>query len=158
MIKQILTAISLVLLIAGCSILGLRKPPVQEVKGDNVVCFLYKTGTFKSDVVKNVTQFLTGKDLRIVTDIVKNAKYYNATDYGAVIYMAEYWAWHTPWHTKKYFNINKGSDNIIFVITSGDPDVTIKKPFDAVTSASKPDRVEPVSQEIIERLDHIVRF
>ncbi len=90
MIKQILTAISLVLLIAGCSILGLRKPPVQEVKGDNVVCILFKNRTFKNEIVKNVTRFLNGKDLRVVTDTVKNAKYYNASDYGAVIYMAEY--------------------------------------------------------------------
>lgn len=109
-------------------------------------------------MVKTVSQFLTGKDLRVVTDTVKNARYYNATDYGAVIYMAEYWNLHTPWHTKKYFKRNKGSENIIFVITSRYPDITIKKPFNAVTSASKPDRVETVSQEIIERLDHIVRF
>ncbi|MBA7479091.1 hypothetical protein ES707_14522 [subsurface metagenome] len=44
MTKQILTATALVLFFAGCSIFGLRKPPVQEVKGDNVVCFLFKTG------------------------------------------------------------------------------------------------------------------
>jgi len=158
MTKQILTAIALVLFFAGCSIFGLCKPPVQEIKGDNVVCFLFKTGTFKSEVVEKVTQFLTEKDLRVVTDTVKNAKYYNASDYGAVIYIAEYWAWHTPRHAKRYFNRNKGSENIIFVITSGDPDVTIKKPFDAVTSASKPDRVETVSQEIIERLSRILMF
>ena len=158
MTKQILTATALVLFFAGCSIFGLRKPPVQEIKGNNVVCFLFKTGTFKNDVVKAVSQFLTGKDLRVVTDTVKNAKYYNASDYGAVIYMAEYWNLHTPWHTKKYFKRNKGSENIIFVITSRNPDITIKKPFDAVTSVSKPDRVKTVSQEIIERLGFILRF
>jgi hypothetical protein len=71
--------------------------------------------------------------------------------------MAELWAWHTPWHAKRYFRNHNEARNIVFVITSGDPDVTISQPFDAITSASSPDKVEPVTKDILERLDRILQ-
>ncbi len=71
--------------------------------------------------------------------------------------MAELWVWHTPWHAKKYFRKNKEAGNMVFVITSGDPDVVIIQPFDAVTTASRPDKVEPVTQEIMVKLESIMR-
>jgi len=73
------------------------------------------------------------------------------------VYMAELWAWHTPWHAKKYFRKNKEAGNMVFVITSGDPDVVITKPFDAVTTASKPNKVGPVTQEILAKLERILK-
>ena len=42
------------------------------------------------------------------------------------------------------------------MITSAYPDVVIKEPFDAVTSASKTGEVERVSREILEKLDNIL--
>ena len=71
--------------------------------------------------------------------------------------MTELWAWHTPWHAVRYFKKHAEARNIIFVITSGDPDVVIKEPFDAVTSASNPGKVTVVSKEIIDRLDAILK-
>jgi len=70
--------------------------------------------------------------------------------------MAEYWVWHTPWHAKRYYEKNKTARNTIFVVTAGDPDVTIKKPFDAVTDVSRSNEVERVSGEILKKLDKIL--
>ena len=86
---------------------------------------------------------------------MKQAKYFSAADFAAVVYMAELWAWHTPWHAKKYYREQNEADTIIFVITSGDPNITIEKPFDAVTSASASGKVEPVVGEIMDRLGSI---
>ena len=91
----------------------------------------------------------------MITNKRKLSKYYKSDDYLAVVYMVEYWAWHTPWNAVRYFKKNNRDKNIIFVITSGDPDVVIKEPFDAVTSASKSDQVERVSKEIITKLEKI---
>ena len=132
------------------------KKPEKVLKGSNMVCILFNSKRFKTEVVKDVSESLAGKGFKVVTDTVKKAKYYDSADYGAVVYMAELWAWHTPWHAKKYYRKNNEAENIVFMITSGDPDVVIKKPFDAVTSASKPDQVNRVSREIIERLDNIL--
>ena len=44
-----------------------------------------------------------------------------------------------------------------FLSLQGDPDVVIKKPFDAVTSASRPGEVERVSREIMEKLEVILQ-
>jgi len=154
MVKKFFSTFVLTLLLAGCSIFV--KAPIQEVKGKNVVFIFFNDRSFKTEVVKKVSQSLTAKGYRVVTDKVKQARYYNSADYGAVVYMAELWAWHTPLHAKKYHKKNNTAQNTVFVITSGDPDVVIKEPFDAVTSASKPEEAERVAREIMEKLDNIL--
>ena len=154
MIKRPVYVLALVFLFTGCSIFV--KAPVQEVKGDDVVCILFNDRRLKTEVVGNLRESLSKKVYKVVTDNVKRAKYYRSSDYGAVVYMTEYWAWHTPWHAKRYHKKNNMAQNTVFVVTSGDPDVTIKEPFDAVTSVSKLNEVERVSKEIIEKLDSIL--
>ncbi|MBN1290590.1 MAG: hypothetical protein JXB48_02040 [Candidatus Latescibacteria bacterium] len=142
-------------IVSGCSMF--RAAPDQSVKGDKVVLALYKETQFKNEVIKKLTESLPPKGYQVITGSNKQAKYYKAADYGAVVYMAEYWARHVPWHAKKYFNKFKEARNIVFVVTSGDPDVKIKKPFDAVTTASKDEKVDPVAQEILKKLEGILR-
>ena len=131
--------------------------PVQELKGDNVVCILFNDRKFKTEVVDKISKSLKETGYEIVTDRVKRSKYYNASDYCAVVYMTELWAWHTPWHAVKYYRKNNRALNIVFVITSADPDVIIKEPFDAVTSPSKHMEVDRVSRVITERLSRIIK-
>ena len=155
----------LAVLLAGCSLFV--TPPAQEitrnevksheVQGNRVVCILFKDSRFKSEVVELLTNSLIARDYTVITDDVKLAKFYKSSDYGAVIYMADYWAWHVPWHAKKYYSNNNEASNIIFVVTAGDPDVEIHRPFDAITSVSKPNEVERVSQSVMERLDSVLR-
>ena len=145
---KLIIAIIALIVIAGCAAVK----PMQKDKGEKVVCVLFNDTRFKTEVVGNLTKQLSKNGYRIATGSVKQAKYFNAADYAAVVYMAELWVWHTPFHAKKYFRKHSEADNTIFVITSGDPDVSITKPFDAVTSASSPKKVEPVIREIMGRL------
>ena len=153
--RQIIVFAVSLLLVTGCSAL---KPaaPISGEKGGNVVCILLKNTRFKVEVTGRLTAALSKKGYRVVTGSVNQAKNCNARDYGAVVYMTELWALHTPWHTKRYFRKHDKAANIVFVITSN-ANITIKKPFDAVTSASKPDSVEPVTEEILARLDRIMK-
>lgn len=155
MFNYLFSTLIFIVVVNGCSVFV--KTPEQTEKGKRVVCILYNATGFKTDVVELVSQSLTGKGCQVVSDDVNRAKYYSSSDYGAVVYMAEYWAWHIPRHAVKYFSRNKNSRNTLFVVTSGDPDVIITKPFDAVTSASNSDRVDPVSREIIEKLGRILK-
>ena len=155
MIRYHLYIIILAVLLDGCSVFV--TPPVQEIKGDTVVCILYKDSHFKSEVVKLLTNTLITRGCNVVTDDVKRARFYKSPDYGAVVYMADYWAWHVPWHAKKYYRNNNRASNIIFVVTSGDPDVEIHRPFDAITSVSKPNEVERVLKFVMERIDSVLR-
>ena len=155
----------LAVLLAGCSLFV--TPPAQEitrnevksheVQGNRVVCILFKDSRFKSDVVELLTNSLIARVYNVVTDDVKRAKFYKSSDYGAIVYMADYRAWHVPLHAKRYYRNNNESSNIIFVVTSADPDVEIHRPFDAITSVSKPNEVERVSQSVMERLDSVLR-
>ncbi len=143
-----------VCLSAGCSMFVSR--PKEITTGDDVVCILYKPGDFKDGLTQRLTDELVNRNYTVVTDNVKRAKFYHAADFAAVVYMAEYWAWHTPWHAKNYFTNNGKSGNILFVVTAGDPDVEIDRPFDAVTCTSKKSELETVYGETIARLNEIL--
>ena len=156
MLNYLVSVIVFVVLISGCAAPG-KMVSVEKVKGDNVICILFKESRFKDRIVDNLTKSLSGKGYKVITDRREKAKYYKSSDYGAVVYMTDYWAWHTPWNAKRYYRNNNEADNIVFVITSGDPKVTIQKPFDAVTSASNTDSLERVTREITGRLDNILR-
>ena len=127
----------LAVLLAGCSLFV--TPPAQEitrnevksheVQGNRIVCIIFKDSRFKSDVVERLIGSLTARGYNVVTDDVKRAKFYKPSDYDAIVYMADYWAWHVPWHAKNYYRNNNKSSNIIFVVTAGDPDVKIHRPL-----------------------------
>jgi hypothetical protein len=140
------------IIIAGCSS-EKRISQTGVSAGKDTVAILFKQSTFKSAVIDNVEKSLKEKNIKFVRDDVKNSGNYKASDYHAVIFMADYQAWHTPLKAKKYFHKNGDASNIIFFITAGDPKVKIKKPFDAVTSASKEPEIGRVSSEIITRIE-----
>ena len=148
-------AVSAVLLLAtGCSMF--LNPPQNYLKGPDVVLILEDPSDFKNSLAQGITDYATVAGYRIQLDVTSRAKYFKASDFAAVIYMAEYWAWHVPWNAKRYYDNNDKADNIIFIVTSGDPDVKIDKPFDAVTTASDPKRKNDVLREIFGKLDTIL--
>jgi hypothetical protein len=134
---------------------GKPSPSGLAQKGSKVVCILFNEKRFKTEVVKKVSQSLAEKGYTVVNDRQKYASYYSSADYAAVVYMSEYWAWHTPRDAVSYYKKNNRAGNIIMVITSGNPHITIKKPFDAITSASKVKEVDRVSQEILNRIGKV---
>ena len=131
--------------------------PEQQKAGPKTVLVLWKESRFKQEVIDIVRPALERRGYTVAIDATKRGKFYRSADYGAVVYMAEYWMMHTPYHAKHYFAKNKETRNTLFVVTSGDPDIEIHKPFDAVTSASKQNSVQPVADEITEKLLRILK-
>ena len=151
----IISLYSAIIILSGCSAMA-PAPLVQQEKGDKVVCILFKDTRFKTEVVGILTGELSKKGYRVVTGSVAQARHYIADEYAAIVYMSELWAWHTPWHAKRYYREQDEAINIVFVVTSGDPDVSILKPFDAVTSASSPGKVGDVVGEVMTKLDRVL--
>ncbi|MFC1490886.1 hypothetical protein ACFL6K_06715 [Candidatus Latescibacterota bacterium] len=154
--KSVIAASLLILVFSGCSMFA--KAPVEIVKGEKVVCIIYNETEFKTALVKNVTTSLEINGYRVITDRVKNAKFYKSADFGAVVYMAEYWAWHTPFHAKRFLKKNKSSENTLFVVTAGDLRREIHRPFDAITCASRSNLVDTKAYEIGMKLDRIFKI
>jgi hypothetical protein len=153
--KSFAAALLLILLLSGCSMFA--NAPGEILKGDKTVCIIYNETVFKTAVVKNITASLEIKGYRVITDRVKRAKFYNSANYGALVYMSELWAWHVPFHAKKFFKYNKFSRNTLFVVTAGDPRREVHKPFDAVTCASRSNLVDSKAYEIGMKLDRILK-
>jgi hypothetical protein len=149
-----IAVLTVILAAAGCSLFV--SPPAKLQEGGRTVCILFDETAFKNKIVASVSANLSARGYTVVTDKVRRAKYYPANRYGAVVYMAEYQAWHVPFNQKHYFKANGRAVNIVFVTTSGDPDVRITKPFDAITSASTDPNVEQVSRKLIDRLGLIL--
>ncbi|MFC1537986.1 hypothetical protein ACFL6H_01055 [Candidatus Latescibacterota bacterium] len=152
--KFVVVALFLILLLSGCSMFV--KAPDEILKGDKTVCILYNETEFKSKLVNNISNYLENKGYRVINDRVKRAKFYNSADYSALVYMAEYRAWHTPFPAKRFFKKNKYSKNTLFVITAGDQRREIHHPFDAVTCASRSNFIDSKSYEINVKLDRIL--
>jgi hypothetical protein len=129
----------------------------QKPKGKNVICILYKPTSFKDAVIEKVSKSLSEKGLIIVKESLKDSKYCKASDYGAVIYMQEYHMWHIPGTAIQFNKRNSNVKNTIFLITAGDPNLKIKSPFDAVTCSSKKKNIDSVSEEIILRVNNILK-
>ncbi len=154
MSRVVSVSVSLFVLASVLSGCGQKPVPANRgVTGKNIVVILSKDSRFKSEVIAKVSAAVEAKGLKVLRDATGASGAYRAADYGAVVYFADYWMHHTPNHAKRYFNRNGGASNIVFVVTAGDPDVTIKKPFDAITSASKQKDVERVAGEIVGRLE-----
>jgi len=151
-----MAALALVLLADGaCSMFATA--PKDVPRGKDVVVILYDSTDFRDAVVENVTGELEALNFRVVIDKTRRAKFYKAADYAAVIHISEYWVWHVPLHAKRYYYNNNRAENIVFVVTSGDPDVKITKPFDAVTGASRKENVARFSREIMEKLKAVLQ-
>lgn len=144
-----------VLIFAGC----VCKPsPGNFVPGDaNTVCILSTDKPFKNEVAGKVAAALETEGRTVIRDTLENAGRYRAADFGAVVYIAEYQMWHTPRHAVRYFDQNGQARNIVFVITTGNARLKVKKPFDAVTSASTKGNTGRVASEVMTRLDAVMK-
>lgn len=141
-------------IIAGCSMFV--SAPAEGPTGDSVVLILFKDKEFKRQLSEGLGERLLARNYTIVTDDVKRAKYYDPADYAAVVYVAEYWAFHTPRHAVSFYSKHDEPANVVFVITAGDPDLEVHEPFDAVTCTSTLSNLAVVSGEIMQRLDTVL--
>lgn len=143
-----------VLFWAGCAA---QRPMVGEPKGPKTVVFMTDGSAFRDAVLALVGDWLRDRGYTVVSVDNGSAKHYDAASYGAVVYVAEYRVWHTPRHTLRYWKRNGRAGNIVFFITAGDPGLDVNEPFDAVTTASKEDRIVPTASELRERLEAVLR-
>lgn len=141
-------------MIAGCSMFV--SAPAEGPTGDSVVLILFKNKEFKRQLSEVLSERLLARNYTVVTDDVKRAKYYDPADYAAVVYVAEYWAFHTPRHAVSFYSKHGEPANVVFIITAGDPDLEVHEPFDAVTCTSQLSVLATVSGEIMQRLDTIL--
>ena len=156
LIPCLLSTVSCLLFFTSCAPKAVET--LKEIRpcGDNVICILAEESEFKTEIISRLTQSLSDHGFIVITDKRNHAHNYNPRGYAAIVYMTEYWAWHTPWHAKRYYSKHHQPSNVIFVVTSGDPKVTIKKPFDAVTSASEKGNIERVYTDIMVRPERII--
>lgn len=147
----------LILMAAGCSVINFSKPlPMQETRGDNVVCVIMNDKRFKHDLAETLKYTLEVDGYTVIKIDRKYSELCNPADYAAVVYMAEYRFWHVPGDAKKYYRRSRVENNVIFVITAANSERKVTEPFDAITTASQSWKLHGVSLELLTRLNRIL--
>lgn len=142
-------------LILSCS---MSMPKPENIRtGDDVIMIFHTQTAFKKEVTDKVSAALTDSGYTVATDMIRNAQYYPPDSLAAIVYMAEYKYWHVPLSAKRFYKRTKDADNIVFFITSSDPEKKISKPFDAVSAASMKKCIDPAADELLARLEQVLR-
>ena len=155
--KRLLYTIILLcpIFLLSCS-MSLPKP--DDIRtGDDVIMILHTQTAFKKEVTEKVSAELTGRGYTVATGMIRNAQYYPPDSLAAIVYMAEYKYWHVPLSAKRFYKRTKDADNIVYFITSSDPEKKISRPFDAVSAASMQKCIDPAASELLARLERILR-
>ena len=133
-------------------------PKPENIRtGDDVIMILCTETPFKREVTNKISEEFTGRGYTVTTGMIRNAQYYPPDSLAAIVYMTEYKYWHVPLGAKRFYNRTKDAGNIVFFITSSDPEKKISKPFDAVSTASMRKCIDPASAELISRLEGVLR-
>lgn len=136
---------------------GWQAGMAAEPDGAQTVCLLFNETGFKEKLALAMTDSLTARGYSVVSGRTGDAASFRPADFLAVVYMAEYRAFHAPGNQQDYSRSNPEARNIVFVTTSLSQSARKDNPLDAVTGASKEADIPAMSGAVLERLDKILR-
>ena len=113
---------------------------------------------FKNTLTKTVVKQLNEKNVFVKVIDVTNLDKINENDFQAILIIHTIEAWDAPKTVVKFLGNTRKSEKILLVATSGRGTYKAKNTnIDTITSASKMDKIDSISVEIIARLDKILK-
>lgn len=114
---------------------------------------------FKDAVVERIKGSFQGKRVYLKFIGIENLKDENGGDYDAVVILNTCMNWTMDRHVEAFLKRHPYQGNMIILTTSGDGDwlpSMKERTFDAVSSASKIDRVDEIAKRILERVQQLL--
>ncbi len=153
---------ALVLVIVGLAFCGCAAKAVNttewgDLKADQRVLIATQGSEFKEAVVSRVVEDLE-KDLCYVKVIdLKRLEHEPATDYDAIVVVNTCKAWRLTRGASKFVKEFPDKDKVVLLTTAGGEDWKPKSvEVDAITSASKEQKTDPVADEISRKIRSIL--
>lgn len=145
------------LAVCGCAAKAVDTTEWGDLKADQRVLIATQKSEFKEAVVSRIAEELE-RDLCYVKVIdLKKLKKAPATDYDAVVIVTTCKAWRLTGGASKFVKAFPDKDKVVLLTTAGGEDWTPKKvEVDAITSASKEQKADPVAEDIVARVRRIL--
>ncbi len=141
----------------GCAAKAVKTTEWGDLKADRRVLIATQRSEFKEAVVSRVVEDLE-KDLCYVKVIdLKRLEDEPATDYDAIVVVNTCKAWRLTGDASKFVKAFPDKDRVFLLTTAGGEDWKPKAvEVDAITSASKDQKADPVADEISRKVRKIL--
>jgi hypothetical protein len=141
----------------GCAAKAVNTTEWGDLKAAQRVLIATQKSEFKEAVVSRIVEDLE-KDLFYVKVIdIKKLRQEPATDYDAVVVINTCKAWRLTGGASKFVKEFPDKDKVVLLTTAGGEDWKPKKvEVDAITSASKEQKADPVAEDIVARVRKIL--
>ena len=154
-----LVLVTACLAFCGCAAKAVKTTEWGDLKADQRVLIATQRSEFKEAVVARIVEDLE-KDLCYVKVIdLKKLKIDSASDYDAVVVVNTCKAWRLSGGASKFVKAFPDKDKVVLLTTAGGEDWKPKSvEVDAITSASKEQKTDPVADEISRRVRKILNL
>ena len=141
----------------GCAAKAVNTTEWGDLKADQRVLIATQRSEFKEAVVSRIVEDLK-KDLCYVKVIdLKRLEHEPAMDYDAIVVVNTCKAWRLTGGASKFVKAFPGKDKVVLLTTAGGEDWKPKSvEVDAITSASKEQKTDPVAEAIVGRVRKIL--
>ncbi len=155
--KYVATGICLVLLVSCAT----REPHVSSWDAQPAILIATEKSDFKQQVLSRITARFKQQEHCYKVLGLDELNRERAADYQVVILLNTIWAWKLRGNVQAFLDRTPASDRsrIILISTaSGEDWQTKEKDLHAITSASKPAKVNTVSDYILSKTDELIRL
>ena len=141
----------------GCAVRAVKTTEAGDPRAGNKVLIATQRSEFKEAVVSRIVEDL-GKDLCYVKVIdLKTLKHEPAQDYDAVVVVNTCKAWRLSGGASRFVKEFPDKERVVLLTTAGGEDWKPKGvEVDAITSASKEQKADPVADEISRKVRSIL--
>jgi hypothetical protein len=152
-----LVLVFVALAVCGCAVRAVKTTETGDPRARNKVLIATQRSEFKEAVVSRIVEDLK-EDLSYVKVIdLKGLKEEPATAYDAVVVVNTCKAWRMSRGASRFVKNFEDKEKVVLLTTSGGGD-WMPKPagVDAISSASKSNKVDPLADEIVEKVRKIL--
>jgi hypothetical protein len=145
------------LVFCGCAAKAVNTTEWGDLKADQRVLIATQRSEFKEAVVSRVVEDLEKDRFYVKVIDLKRLEHEPATDYDAIVVVNTCKAWRLTGGASKFVKAFPDKDRVVLLTTAGGEDWKPKSvEVDAITSASKEKKADPVAEEIVSRIRKIL--
>ena len=145
------------LAVCGCAAKAVNTTEWGDLKADQRVLIATQRTEFKEAVVSRVVEDLEKDRFYVKVIDLKRLEQEPATDYDAIVVVNTCKAWRLTRGASKFVKAFPDKDRVVLLTTAGGEDWEPKSvEVDAITSASKDQKADPVADEIVAKVRKIL--
>ena len=145
------------LAVCGCAAKAVNTTEWGDLRADQRVLIATQRSEFKEAVVSRVVEDLEKDRFYVKVIDLERLEHEPAKDYDAIVVVNTCKAWRLTGGASKFVKAFPDKDRVVLLTTAGGEDWKPKSvEVDAITSASKDQKADPVAEDIVARVRKIL--